>query len=184
MGYGSIQANTQFAGYPSWGLSGETMMILNTAYRFPLTRPEQNWLWGPLYLYGVYAQFAGTAGNLWSFRPPEDPSLFYRSRYDERIAYNSEDIRREIPFKDIAYKNGNSMLYDISAEIRVTSALYHTASWDSFIRLAYGFNSIRGYGDVDGDSVVDTNDSALGDELSSEYEPAGFRFYLGLGTGW
>jgi hypothetical protein len=183
-GYGSIQPNTQFAGYPSFSLTGETMMILNMAYRFPITRPEQNWLWGPLYLYGVYGQFSATAGNLWSFIPPSDPSKFYRSRFEERVAYNSEDIRREIPFVDVAYKKGNKVLYDAAFELRVNSGLYHTQSWDSFVRLAYGFNPIRGYGDVDGDDTFDTNDSALGDELSSELEPAGFRFYLGLGTGW
>ena len=183
-GYGSIQPNTQFAGYPSFSLSGETMMILNMAYRFPLTRPEQNMLLGPLYLYGVYGQFSATAGNLWSFAPPTDPSKFYRSRFEERVAYDTEDIRREIPFVDVAYKNGNRMLYDAAFELRVSSGLYHTQSWDSFVRLAYGFNPIRGFGDVDGDDTFDTNDSALGDELSSELEPAGFRFYLGLGTGW
>jgi hypothetical protein len=183
-GYGSIQPNTQFAGYPSWSLSGETMMILNAAYRFPITRPEQHWLIGPLYLYGVYAQVSGTAGNLWSFKPPSDPTKYYRSRFDERVAYDTEDIKREIPFVDKAYKNGNHMLYDIAAEVRITSVLYHTMAWDSFVRLAYGFNEIRGFGDVDGNDVFDTNNSALGDELSSETEPAGFRLYLGLGTGW
>jgi hypothetical protein len=183
-GGGSLQSNTQFAGYPAWGLGGETMMVFNMAYRFPLTRPEQNWLWGPFYLYGLYAQVGGTAGNLWSFRPPDDPKKFYRSRYGERIAYDPADVVREIPFQDTAYKNGNSMLYDLSFELRMTSMLYHTASWNSFLRVAYALNEIRGYGDVNGDDVFDTNDSALGDELSNEYEPPGFRFYLGLGTGW
>jgi hypothetical protein len=37
---------------------------------------------------------------------------------------------------------------------------------------------------VNGDDILDTNDSALGDELSNETEPAGFRLYVGLGTGW
>ena len=76
------------------------------------------------------------------------------------------------------------MLYDLSFELRMSSVLYHTMSWDSFFRLAYGFNEIRGWGDVDGDDIFDTNDSAVGDELSNETEPAGFRIYLGLGTGW
>jgi Tol biopolymer transport system component len=184
MGYGSIQPNSQFAGYPSWSLGGETMMIFNTGYRFPLTRPEQKWMYGPLYIVGLVGQVSATAGNLWSFRPPSDPTKFYRDRYDERVAYNSDDVKREIPFIDKSYKNGNKMLYDVSAEIRMSSILYHTMSWDSFVRVAYGFNEVRGWGDVDGDDIFDTNDSALGDELSSETEPAGIRLYLGLGTGW
>ena len=76
------------------------------------------------------------------------------------------------------------MLYDLSAEVRMTSVLFRTMDWNSFFRLAYGFNPVRGYGDVDGDSVFDTNDNNLGDELSNEIEPAGFRVYLGIGTGW
>jgi hypothetical protein len=141
-------------------------------------------MFGPFYLIGLAGQLSATAGNLWSFRPPSDPTKFYRDRYDERVAYNPDDIRREIPFIDEAYKNGNRMLYDVSAEIRMSSELYHTMGWDSFVRLAYGFNEIRGWGDVNGDDILDTNDSALGDELSNETEPAGFRLYVGLGTGW
>jgi hypothetical protein len=190
----SLQPNTQFAGYPAASLGGETMMILNSVYRFPITRPEQNWLIGPLYVYGLYAQVGGTMGNIWSYRPPSDPSKFYLSRYEQRIAYNADDIEREWPlYRDEkdgkikcrrAYKNGNCMLFDASFELRMTNGLYHTQSWNSFARLSYGFQSVRGYGDVDGNDIFDTNDSALGDELSNEVEPGGFRFYLGIGTGW
>ena len=60
----------------------------------------------------------------------------------------------------------------------------HTSSWDSFLRFAYGFNEVRGYGDVDGDDIYDTSDSAFGDELSNETEKPGLRVYIGLGTGW
>ena len=183
-GYGSIQPNSQFAGYPSWSLSGETMMIFNTGYRFPLTRPEQRWMAGPFYLVGLAGQVSATAGNLWSFVPPSDPSKFYRSRYNERVAYDPSDIKREIPFVDTAYKNGNRMLYDVSAEVRMSSVLYHTMSWDSFVRVAYGFNEIRGFGDVDGDMIFDSSDNTLNSELSNETEPAGIRLYLGFGTGW
>jgi len=183
-GYGSIQPNSQFAGYPSWSLSGENLLIFNTGYRFPLTRPEARYMKGPFYMVGLVGQISATAGNLWSYRPPSDPSDFYRSRYNERIAYNTDDIHRERPFMDTAYKNGNSMLYDLSAEIRMSSQLYHTMGWDSFIRVAYGFNEVRGFGDVNGDDIFDTNNSALGDELSNETEPSGIRLYLGLGTGW
>ena len=111
---------------------------------------------------------------------------YYRSRFGERIAYDPNDIIREGPFQHggMAYKNGNSMLYDLSAELRVQSVLFHGATWDSFLRLAYGFQEVRGYGDVDGDNLFDTSDNALGDELSNETEPAGLRVYIGLGTGW
>jgi hypothetical protein len=182
-GYGSLRPNTLFAGYPGSALAGETMAIFNLAYRFPVDEFGRHKI-GPLYTHGIYGQFSATAGNLWSFRAPEDESQYYNNRFGERVAHNPEDIRREIPFVDKAYKNGNHMLYDVAAELRVQSVLFHGASWDSFLRLAYGFNEVRGYGDVNGDDIYDTSESALGDELSNETEAAGFRLYVGLGTGW
>lgn len=182
-GNGSLRPNTQFAGYPGFSLSGETMGIVNLQYRFPLSR-YRVWRVGPLTTYGAFFQFGGTAGNLWSHRPPEDPSLYYRTRFGERVARNDEDIRREIPFVDVAYKNGNRMLYDASAELRVQSVMFHGSPWDSFIRVAYGFQEIRGYGDVDGDNIFDTSNNGFGDELSNETEKPGPRVYIGFGTGW
>jgi len=183
VGYSSVQPNTQFAGYPGWSLSGETMAIFNVAYRFPLNRYTYN-RWGPITTQGIWMQFGGTAGNMWSYRPPEDESKSYRSQYDDRIAYDPADIEREIPFIDKAYKNGNHMLYDAFAEIRVASVFRDGMGWNSFVRFAYGFNKIRGYGDVNGDGIFDTSETGVGDELSAEEEPAGWRLYLGLGTGW
>jgi hypothetical protein len=182
-GQNSLRPNTLFAGYPGYSLSGETMGILNLSYRFPISDEFYKHL-GPLWLHGVHAQFGGSAGNLWSFRPPEDDALFYRSLYGERVAYDPNDVKREIPFVDSAYKNGNYMLFDAQAELRVSAVAFHGIPWDSFLRVAYGFNEVRGYGDVNGDDIIDTNDSAIGDELSNETEKPGFRFYVGLGTGW
>jgi len=182
-GNGTLRPNTQFAGFPPSSLSGETMGILGAAYRFPIARHVRRKV-GPLFLHGVYAQVGGTAGNLWSYRPPEDEDDFYRSRYGERIAYDPADVRREIPFVDYAYKNGNWMLFDAVAELRVQTVMFHGIPWNSFLRGAYGFNEIRGYGDVNGDDIFDTSDNAIGDELSNETEKPGLRVYIGLGTGW
>ena len=159
------------------------MAIFNMAYRFPLSRYSY-WRLGPASINGIYMQMGGTAGNLWSFRPPEDESKSYRSQYDDRIAYDPADVRREIPFVDEAYKNGNHMLYDAFAEVRVASVFREGMGFNSFVRLAYGFNEIRGYGDVDGDGITDTSETGVGDALSAETEPAGWRLYLGIGTGW
>ncbi|MDP6934456.1 MAG: hypothetical protein QGG40_16140, partial [Myxococcota bacterium] len=182
-GSNSLRPNTQFAGYPAFSLSGETMAMVNLAYRLPLDTTHRVKV-GPLFYYGLYAQVGGTAGNLWSFRPPEDSDDYYRSTYGDRIAYDPADVRREIPFVDEAYKNGNAMLYDAQAELRMEATMFNGGSFNSFLRFAYGFNEIRGYGDVNGDDIIDTNDSAIGDELSDETEQPGLRVYVGLGTGW
>lgn len=186
VGSGSLQPNNQFSGYPGFSLSGETMLVGSAAYRFPVAR-RINQRWGPFYLYDVYAQVGGTAGNFWSYRPPDetDSSKYYYDQFGQRVARDEGDVRREIPFIDQAYKNGgNPMLYDANAEIRVSSTLFGENPWASFFRVAYGFNEVKGVGDVNGDDVQDTTETGLGDALSNESEMPGFRFYVGLGTGW
>ncbi|MBM4390392.1 MAG: PD40 domain-containing protein [Deltaproteobacteria bacterium] len=182
-GSNSLRPNTLFSGYPAYSLSGETMAMVNLAYRFPIRRYLNKHV-GPLYVHTITGQVMGTAGNLWSFTPPDDPAKFYRNEYGERVAYDPADVQREIPFIDEAHKNGNYLLYDAGAELRVSSTLFDNYYWNSFVRVSYGFNEIRGYGDVNGDDISDSTESAVGDELSNETEEPGFRFYVGLGTGW
>lgn len=182
-GSDSLRPNTQFAGYPSYSLSGETMAMLNLAYRFPIRR-ELNKKVGPFYFYDVTAQVMGTAGNMWSYAIPDDPTKYYRNEYGDRVVRDPKDIHREIPFVDDAYKNGNYLLYDAGAELRVSGGIFNGAFWNSFVRVAYGFNEIRGYSDVNGDDIQDTTENAIGDELSNETEKPGPRVYIGLGTGW
>lgn len=182
-GSDSLRPNTLFAGYPSSSLSGETMALVNLAYRFPIRR-ELNKRVGPFYFYDITGQVMGTAGNFWSYRPPAKEEKYYRNEYGERVARDAADVRREIPFVMDAYKNGNSLLFDAGGELRVSASIFSGASWDSFFRVVYGFNRIRGYGDVNGDDIQDSTDSSIGDELSNETEEPGFRFYVGLGTGW
>jgi len=182
-GSDSLRPNTLFAGYPSNSLSGETMALFNLAYRFPIRR-EWNKRVGPFYIYDLTGLVMGSAGNLWSFRAPTDTSEYYRNEFGERVARDAESVRREIPLVDTPYKNGNYLLYDAGGELRLSASIFNQAQWNSFFRMVYGFNEIRGYGDVDGDDVQNTMNNAIGDELSNETEKPGFRFYLGLGTGW
>lgn len=181
-GSDSLRPNTLFSGYPGYSLSGETMAILNLAYRFPVRR-YLNKKVGPFYFYDLTAQVMGTAGNLWSYRAPTDPDTYYVNEYGDRVARNPAAVRREIPFVDKAYKNGNYMLYDAGAELRVSADLF-TIPWNCFFRAAWGFNEIKGVGDVDGDDIQDTTNTGIGNGLSNETEQPGPRFYVGLGTGW
>ena len=128
-------------------------------------------------------QVMGSAGNLWSFTAPTDPADYYRNEYGERVARDASTVKREIPFVDTAYKNGNYLLYDAGAELRLSASLFSQSQWNSFLRVVYGFNTVKGYGDVNGDDVQDTTNNAIGDELSNEVEEPGVRVYLGLGTG-
>lgn len=181
-GSGTLRPNTQFAGYPPFALSGETMAIMNLAYRFPINQHMATKV-GPFFVHGIFAQVGGTAGNLWSYRlDPNAPAE--HSVFGDRVAIDDSDVHREIPFADEAYKNGNKLLTDVSAELRVQSTIFHGLPWDSFVRVAWGFNEVGGYGDVNGDGIYDTSENAIADELSNETEKPGPRVYLGFGTGW
>jgi hypothetical protein len=184
MGANAIQPNNQFAGYPGFSLAGETMITGTLSYRFPVAR-QINKKFGPLYIYSIYGQFGGTAGNFWSYRAPDESEVgtYYYDGAGQRVAYDPADVRREIPFRDKAYKNGNTLLTDANAELRVSAAMFG-GYWNSFVRLAYGFNEVGGIGDVDGDNIQDTRETGLGNALSGETEQPGPRLYIGFGTGW
>src|SRR5690606_20642427 len=107
----------------------------------------------------------------------------YTDDFGNRIAYDPKDVKREIPFIDTAYKNGNWLLWDATAEIRVSST-WAGMPWNSFFRVAWGFNEIRGVGDVNEDDIQDTTETGFGTAVSNETEKPGPRFYLGIGTGW
>jgi hypothetical protein len=183
-GNGTIGNNTQFSGYEGWSLSGETMLILNAAWRFPLAR-NLDWRLGPIYTESVYLQLCGSVGNLWSYRIDGPAHVEGWSV----VADDPSDIRRELPFKDYAYKNSpaghpNYLLQDAGVELRVKAFIWNDWDWDSFLRVSYGFQPTAGYGDVNNDLIQSSVARDAASELSDEIEAPTFRFYAGLGTGW
>ncbi len=193
-GSGNLAPNTMFSGYPSSSLVGETMLVASLAYKFPV-KTDMNKKVGPFYFYDLHAQLMGTVGNLWSYRPPDEPGSYYTNRFDARVAYDESDVVREVPFQDYSYKNSpvdpvtgkvdpNYLLSDIGAELRLSTVMFNRGSWNSFLRVSYGLNEIRGISDVNGDDITSTADNGVGDNLSTETEKPGVRVYIGLGTGW
>lgn len=184
-GNGTIGNNVQFSGYEGYSLTGETMLIANAAYRFPLSR-NMNWKTGPVYTESMYLQLFGSMGNLWSYRVEGDSHV---EGYSVVPDAGSGRIRREVPFKDYASKNSpvgepHYVLSDIGAELRIRSLIWNDFDWDSFIRVAYGFQRTAGYGDVNADMIQSSVARDAATELSGEVEPATLRVYLGIGTGW
>jgi hypothetical protein len=184
-GNGTIGNNVQFSGYEGYSLAGETMLIANGAYRFPLFR-DLNWKSGPVYTESVYLQLFGTIGNLWSYRV-EGPS--HVEGYSVVPDAGKGTVRREVPFKDYASKNSppgepHYLLEDIGAELRVRSFIWNDFDWDSFVRVAYGLQRTAGYGDVNADLVQTSVARDAATELSGEVEEPTLRLYLGIGTGW
>ena len=141
-GNGTVGNNVQFSGYEGASLTGETMLIANATYRFPLMR-NMNLRAGPLYTESMYLQFFGTLGNLWSFRVEGDRHIEGYSVVPDR---GTGGVRREVPFKDFASKNSppgepHYLLKDIGAELRIRSFIWNDFDWDSFVRVAYGFGA-------------------------------------------
>ena len=184
-GNGTIGNNVQFSGYEGYSLAGETMLIANAAYRFPISR-DMNWRVGPVYTESMYLQFFGSMGNLWSYRVEGDTHI---EGYSVVPDSGGGTVRREVPFKDYSAKNSppgepHHVLTDVGAELRIRSFIWNDFDWDSFIRVAYGFQRTAGYGDVNADLVQSSVARDAATELSGEVEPPTLRLYLGLGTGW
>ncbi len=183
-GSGNYGNNVQFAGYEGWSLVGETMLIANASYRFPVAR-DLNFKLGPVYTEKVYLQFFGTGGNLWSYRV-EGPS--HLEGYSV-VPDADGQIVREVPFADYSAKNSiagrkNRLLYDVGAEVRVKQFIFNDWDWDSFVKVAYGPVPTAGYGDVNADNIQNGSVRDAASELSSEFEPNTVHVYVGLGTGW
>ena len=98
-GNGTIGNNIQFSGFEGFSLSGETMLIANATYRFPLLR-DMNQKWGPVYFDSLYVQFFGSIGNLWSYRVEGESHIEGYSV----VPSAGGSVRREIPFVDYASK--------------------------------------------------------------------------------
>ncbi len=197
--------NSAFSGYEPWSLSGEYKGLVNAAYRLPV-RQNIDKKFGVMYLESVWLQIFGTAGNFWSYGIREGAET-YSYVYGDEVAYDPNDVVPEGPFSDRldncptgrqlrndgecgralfprASQNGNRMLFDIGVELRVQANIFNRSSWNSFIRVAYGFNEIGGIWDVDGDDIVtNVSDPNVG-AISSEKEKPSIRLYVGLGTGW
>ena len=186
-----LSANTTFAGYEPYSLSGETAALVNLQYRFPLVKDIDKKL-GILYIDSIYLQFFGTVGNFWSYKVKNEgtSSLFGElvlADEDARVGGGhdraGDGVIREVPGM-IASENGNYILADAGVELRLSANLFNRSSWNSFFRVAYGFMPVTGRGDVDGDDVFTNGADPTLDNRSTEKEPAGLRFYLGIGTGW
>jgi hypothetical protein len=183
-GNGTIGNNIQFSGFEGYSLSGETMLIANAAYRFPVLQ-DLNWKIGPTYTDSVYLQFFGTVGNLWSYRVEGERHIEGYSV----VPSQGGSIRREVPFKDYASKNSpqgeeHYVLSDVGTEIRIRSFIWNDWDWDGFLRVSYGLQNTAGYGDVNADMLQSSVSRNAASELSAEIEGSTFHIYAGLGTGW
>ncbi len=140
--FGQIASNTFFYGYEDFSISGETMLLFSTGYTFPLLRSIDK-KWGVLLLDSLYGGFFGEAGNAWSFG--ETKNLNQNPTHNPKL------------------DEGEVLLGDIGAELKFKAFAFNDFnSWNSLIRIAYGFQDQAKYGFSDDDSPI--------------------RIYIGVGT--
>ncbi len=184
------KSNTTFAGYEPYSLSGETAALINVQYGLPLIRNIDRKL-GPVYFESLSMVVFGTVGNFWSYRVTGEQTILFGDRVladeDSRkgggLTPADSGLKREWPGMR-SQENGQYILADAGVELRLTANLLNRSPWRSFVRVAYGFMPTAGRGDVDGDGIYNNSRDATLNVASDELEPAGFRFYLGIGTGW
>lgn len=185
-------SNTLMAGYEPFSLSGETTALVNLQYRFPIIREIDKKI-GPIYFEALHAGFFGTVGNFWSYRiaDGQETSIYFGEeivndpvfQQGGRGPATGGKILREWPGME-ASQNGNVMLADIGFELRLAANMWNRSQWLTSFKVAYGFNETGGRGDTNNDGIF-TNSSDPSIALQAdEKEPAGLRFYIGIGTGW
>jgi Tol biopolymer transport system component len=182
--YVPTQSTTnEFAGYEDFSLGGETMLVVGLAYRFPIYRHIDR-KFGPFYFASVWGEVFGTAGNLWGYTGEYVRDVYGNiarhpeSYYDPYVKRGT--VRREIPFVDIASKNGNYMLYDVGFALKLKAYMFGYLPWNSFVRVAYGLNDVIGQNEVNDDRVyvdVFPNDASM-----AESEPKSLRISIGIGS--
>ncbi len=182
--YVPTQSTThEFAGYEDFSLGGETMLVVGLAYRFPVYRHIDR-KFGPFYFASVWGEIFGTAGNLWGYKAEFERDKYGNiRRHDESYwdpMVKPGTVEREVPFRDIATKNGNYMLYDIGFALKLKGYMFGYLYWNSFFRVAYGLNDIIGPYEVNDDRVwVDVYPN---NPMYAETEPKSLRISIGIGS--
>ncbi len=183
-------SSTTFSGYEPFSLAGETALILNLQYQMPLIRQIDKKV-GPVYLESLQLVVFGTVGNLWSYRVEGEQSFLFGDRVltDEANRKGGQNPPTEVGLKREwpgmrAEENGQYVLADAGIELQLDANIFNRSRWRSFFRVSYGFMPVAGRGDVDGDDVYTNSADPTISSRSDEREPAGFRFYLGIGTGF
>ena len=103
----------------------------------------------------------------------------YHQEPDALIIGQIANLRRRI----VLIRN-MQVLGVLSLFLCVAAMLFNRSQWYSFFRISQGWMPISGRGDVDGDDVYTNSSDPTLNTQSDEREPAGFRFYLGIGSRW
>lgn len=168
------------AGYPTYAVSAETLALTGLHLWLPLLADPGTGS-GFLRMEELSLRAGSSAGNAWSWTLEDDPDLYYQTAEGDIVALDPADIERERPFAGISHATGQSVLVDVSLELRFRGRFGSLTPWEGFLGLAQGLRPLSPGGGTD--ATWDTDEGAFGDSTGSEDELPGLRIYLGVGTG-
>jgi hypothetical protein len=120
--------NSAFLGYENYSLQGEMVAILGFDYRFPILMEIDTALWA-FHFDKLYMSVFGDAGNLYS-HPERRADLFNLEKWMDSSNQGAFDLRKDV-------------LTDLGVELRLSMFLFMN-EWDSFVKLAHGFEDPQG----------------------------------------
>ena len=172
----------RLSGYDAFSVRGETLAMAGVAWTHDLPAAWRGrWADGALSVSGGRAELFANAGNAWGYTASwqTTPGGAPVTDLDGLPIASPGTRRRSDPLADPGAA-GPRLLSEAGLEGRLDLRLFG-APWGASVRFAYGFQGVRGRGDVDGDGVVVRRDPT--DPFAAEDSPSGLRVAVALGTG-
>lgn len=126
---GEFQTDTSFPGYPEFAVAGEKLFLASLAYRFPLWQGHAKA--GPFAADSVYLGVFGDAGNVLPHAVP------WKEMW-KKPAVTCPPGERSCT---LAQAQLRGLLRDAGAEVRLKTIMFDSSPWNSFVRVAYGFDN-------------------------------------------
>ena len=177
-----LRSVVRLSGYDAFSVRGETLAMAGVAWTHELPAAWRGRLGGgAVAVAGGRAELFANVGNAWGYT-----ASWQRTRAGAPVT-DLDGLpvavpgtrRRSDPFEDPGTA-GPRLLTEAGLEGRLDLRLLG-ALWGASVRLAYGFQGVRGRGDVDGDGVLVRRDPT--DPFGAEGSASGLRVAVALGTG-
>ena len=123
-----INTTLSFPGYDGYSIIGETRVLGELNYNFPLAT-DLKYSHSFFYLDDIYGTIFAHAGNAWDHGEFDNSAQTFD-------ASTSQQVRAKGPL----------LLYDAGFELRMKSFIFHYTPWFSFFTVAYGFQNQKKYG--------------------------------------
>ena len=162
---GEFRSYSNLPGYEDFAVSGEKLLIARAATRAMLATDMGGA--GPFLFDALLLQLAVEGGNAW----PHQAGFgdIFKSWGKGHVYADGPRPQQTTLTISPTDPRFMGLLFDTVAELRLKTILFDYVSWDSFLRVAYGFQD------------------GVWDDTTDSFSRSGklpVRVYLGVGTGW